>query len=233
MILHVFTITAISSAPSWARFFVDNISTFRLLCKVSFIAFVVLLVWYLFSAIVNKKKYTEQTIYSPQQGTFTEPKVEIVSQPENDPWKSLLQDTMLGQPENSPVQMTKPGFFSSNASKMNNTDFMPDLQKTKNEDIAPAQEIATLQPASQSNIERTENLIETDDPWKKLMQDSAKQTSSSNKMREIPLSLELEQLTQSQEPQEKQKSISKNEEHTIQPPALEIIKNPQIDRSSL
>ena len=233
MILHLFTIAAMSSVPSLTRFFVDNLSTFRLLCKVSFIAFVVLLVWYLLSAIVNKKKYAEQTIYSPQQDTSTEPKVEIVSQPEDDPWKSLLQDTMLGQPKNSPVQITKPGFFSSITTKMNNTDFMPDLKETKSEEIAPVQEVAILQLTSQLQIEKTENLLETDDPWKKLMQDSAKQTSSPNKMREIPLSLELEQLTQSQEPQEKQKSISKNEEHQVQSPALEIIKNPQRDRSSL
>lgn len=226
MIWYVFKIAAIETVPLWARFFVENLSTFRLLWKVSFIAFVVLVVWYLFSIIINRRKYEEQAISLQQQDNSIVPAIETASMPDDDPWKSLLQENTLEQSQKTPVQMAKPGFFASNTPKSGNMNFMPELRVAKNEEMLLTQDVPVSPHTFQTQVEKTDIPSETDDPWKKLMQDSAKQTPSANKSREIPLSLELEQLTQSPNPQEEKQKQP-------QSPALEIIKNPQRDRSSL
>lgn len=203
MIIETLAASIAGSTPPWTRFFVENAAMFSLLWKASLISFVLLLIWQIISILINRKQKTstnsdkDKTEETPPKST-----IETVSQPADDPWNALLQESTSSSLHVASIQLEKQGFFSSSTPKLTQIE---DLEDRRPPQGGPAKGgIGTdnvgiefpLPPATtqSSSAPSNSNQQEVEDPWKKLMKDSV-QSPPPIHSREIPLSIELEQLT--------------------------------------
>lgn len=206
MIIETLAASIAGNTPPWARFFVENAAMFSVLWKASLISFVLLIIWQIISILINRKQKTS-TNSDKDKTEEISPKstIETVPQPADDPWKALLQEGTSSSLHITPIQLEKQGFFSSSTSKPAQIEGPEDLADRRSPQGDPAADGAAVSCGTAKGGMGTEttqssstppniNQQEIEDPWKKLMQDSV-QSPPPIHSREIPLSIELEQLT--------------------------------------
>lgn len=208
MIIETLAALIAGSTPPWARFFVENAAMFSLLWKASLISFVLLIIWQIISILINRKQKTltnsdkDKTEETPPKST-----IETVPQPADDPWKALLQEGTSSSLHITPIQLEKQGFFSSSTSKPAQIEDPADRRSPQGGSVADGAAEGGMETynagiefplppetTQSSSAPPNSNQQEIEDPWKKLMKDSV-QSPPPIHSREIPLSIELEQLT--------------------------------------